>query len=278
MMDIVDYIKDLAATLNTGDNYRGTCPKCKGGSTKESSFSVRKISDVSYYYKCWRNKCGFRGGWNEDFTDYVKKSTKIIKKPKLSPFPKYLSMTELSSTQKASMLSKYHMTPNIITFHRMKYCPERDWLVIPLFGFYPPSEDKHAIISKALKEHEIPKTYYWRERDYPKIHVPLGLPDATDAERTVYIVEDPLSAIRVCSAGLPAVSICGTHFSEDHAKLLIPRYRTLKFALDPDTWDADEPVPVKANKKWGAYIRVKGLFINRDPKDMTSEEIIRNFK
>ena len=53
-------IRQIAASLEVDEQYRGVCPFCNGGSKRERSLSIVKGQDATIW-RCWRASCGRKG-------------------------------------------------------------------------------------------------------------------------------------------------------------------------------------------------------------------------
>src|ERR1700741_3009213 len=64
LTEAYEEVELLGATISKGETYRGVCPKCGGGLSKEKSLAVSRTDLGRIFWKCFRGKCSWSGTLN----------------------------------------------------------------------------------------------------------------------------------------------------------------------------------------------------------------------
>lgn len=220
------------------------CPACLGGRSGERSFSVSRSERGEVWYLCHRASCGYRGRYAPNGVDYA-----------------------------PITLNTRHITPFIPRPYPYRVVPPHTdhplWSRVGLWGIAAPGASNAALegnmgpiaakIGVGVRE-DSPLEIVWEVRDldlepmgsvsreYPSKRIRtwrerpgpwMGLFRLDPEARSLWIVEDPVSASRIALAGQSALCLFGTHLSREGREALgvylrhRPELRVC-VALDPD--------------------------------------------
>jgi hypothetical protein len=258
----VDPIKLAAENLMVGDSVRGVCPKCEGGSSKEASFVIWCSSPGSVGYKCYRDSCGNFGSLKHNHKiDWVAKpATKHHK------FPYQTEQVPIGWCKYLS--EKYELSlPQIL--RNFKWVSE-------VGGLYTPLIDATGGVWGAQlkllgKNPEWPwigkvRTYKFKEA------ARISWCNSKEPGPLV-IVEDVISAVKL-SRFTPSLALLGTSLSPQVAREISDMYSSVIFALDPDTWEKDQPTSLALGKRYAhLFLSVNHWLLTEDPKDTPYERL-----
>ena len=247
--------------------YREVCPYCDGGdSADRGSFSITR-DPRGIVFHCFRAKCGAHGfvpvGAVSASLDYH-----VPDKPEYEPKHYYRDLQPLSGKITDWLCTKFHLTPEEIQNNGWKFADQDQRVYMPIFNAL--GENTGAVL-RDYTGVEKKKTilYHWRPTTHSAGHWPRITDTAMLQHRPVVLVEDIVSAIRV-ARHCPAVALIGTEPSVDLIKYLVPRYRRVVLALDPDAYG-------RSMKHWRTY----GLYFDNfepiklleDPKDLSHDDL-----
>ena len=223
------------------------------------------------FYRCFRVSCKESG-----FIPSPTYSSKVYASPKRKFTPKQFTWDTVSlPPQLEDMLyEKYTITKDEIKVNGIKYAPEIDSLVLPIFnsvGY------ECGIATKVVNRNtDRPKVVNYFFNDYSRLHYPQR-EQSTDNSRCskrgapskrLVVVEDILSSIRVNRYGT-AVSLLGTNMTNAQAKELSEINREMIIALDPDATN----VAIRMKRMYGLSFRnIKVVHLSCDPKDYDTDE------
>lgn len=223
----MDTIESTYGYLADGETVGGqVCPLCHGGRSNEKSFRVTREGG-RLKYVCFRASCGFSGRTGAaPFTGDRKQQEGNSKLPVVA------YSIALNKDQTKMLSDKFGIEEGMFEFAGWRYCPDFGGLgpyyMLPIFGpdgsirAYTyrrwDGREPKAIIRKIQPDEE---TICWyRSRRFGK---------------TLVVVEDQASALRVSSQQIDALSLCGV-------ALTLPRineikkqnYETVLLCLDQD--------------------------------------------
>ena len=258
MKDKLDYIKLEALGLSEGQTVQVDCPQC--GKPK---LSITR-TDNGILYNCWRASCTLSGaiGGVSNITHT---------KPPFQPRIFTGNLKEISNELYSSYISKYHMGYPFMKKQAKEIVGEHG-IAIPLYN-----QDRIFIGYTTKHFDSAQKAMHYIEVDSkPAMHFPLPAEHYNALGRAV-LVEDALSAMKInYSSEYQGVALLGTHFSDDHAKLLLKSgYNKLAIWLDPDA--RDKAASIK--QKYGIFFNeFRVVYSDIDPKDTPIQETVAILK
>lgn len=91
----------------------------------------------------------------------------------------------------------------------------------------------------------------------------------------IFVVEDPLSALKIAQLGYYSFALMGTHFQPNHVlELVKEQFTKIVWMLDPDTWQSQQVAKAeKLSDRIGPIISHKVVYMNADPKDTPLEDL-----
>lgn len=197
-----DEVAALGAALPDGGTYRGICPKCGGGTSKEASFAISRLKE-RVFYRCFRAKCH----WGGTLIEGCYWSDKID-----LPFPKNLRLfqrpyDDLDEPQIEWFRTQFGISPDNRTF----WVPSMDVYAYKVVG---PDEQHRGWQLRNYLPGALIKNDNYVHRDEPFIswyrpkEVLLG---------GVVVVEDIPSARKVAACGVASVALLGTSVDYERA-------------------------------------------------------------
>lgn len=272
-------LRELAAELPVGSSASGlVCVFCRGGSSRESSFSITRTQEDSFLYCCHRASCGKSGRmacWGFRISsegsnpkDQERKLPSVRVCPyKLQP----LDSTWLSYLSVTFGLGK----AELVDWAAWSQTVETGQLVVPL-------RDRHQIRrgcecrdppwdlnrphgrSKARIFYELPErgpNFFLRENIEPS---------------PIVVVEDALSALKV-SRLYSGAALHGTNLNRDSLDQLMEVSKSIVLALDEDATLKS----FEYQKQYNLYCDFKVAVLDRDLKyedDAKIKEIVESAK
>lgn len=269
-MKLSDKIRQEAIGLEVNQTERIVCPSCNA--KHEKSMTVTRLRQ-GVIYNCLRASCGKKG-----FIPSLPGVACVDETKKEFTSKPFLGRTvAIPPSILRRLAAAYDVTTHMVRAMGWKYVPHGNRLFMPLLdarGYVWGAVTKRLPIDwmKATAVLDSgPKVIMYAENDLPKVHIPTKFWGCIKT-RPVVVVEDVLSATKLCLYGVPAVAILGTHLAEREALHLADIFgeRGIIMALDADA-------TLKAKKMvrdWGLYFNTACIIVNeKDPKDMTKEEI-----
>ena len=274
---VVQEIQQRAADVTVGDSIRMVCPHCNGGSTHESSMSIKRYNETTAGFICYRANCDLGSGrvalFEEDGKLLTAKSDAISKE---RPEP---SLYSLSQDAVDLLMNKYHMTENHIRYAGIRLTYDQR-IAVPLNG---PYRERPGILIKKEKE------LYRGTREYSTIPAKWlyirgdksNLASWYRAYRhnkknssTLVVVEDVLSAVRL-SDFTDSVALLGTYMLRGViADIKRQGYEKVFIALDNDaTKKAFNLV-----RRLSSELPVSVMYLERDIKGMKHAELTKLMK
>lgn len=254
-------IRLRAATLAIGQTLPlSICPFCNGGMSEEKSFSISRV-EAGLLYHCYRATCANSGGFLAAEGAHLSQAVS----PKKVFTPKVFKdrTQELSHAQVLFFQNKFGLTKEELEDNRIAYCPTRNSFVFPIHDI---RGYNIGVVDRSYADRKPKSISHW-EKDLPKLHFPYQ----KDRGDSIVLVEDTISAIKVCRY-ISAAALLGSHLSADVAEYLVSvGIKRVILALDPDAIKK----ALKIQKKYKALFP-KGFevkFLDKDPKDQTDAAI-----
>jgi hypothetical protein len=260
-----DDIKLMALGVPAGTSSEHLiCPFCKGGTSREKSFVVRRDAST-LYYQCYRNSCDEKGAigsvgavWNQQ---------EAASKPTNTPYRG--ETCALSDGDMRFLTTKWHFTPEEIERANILKDIASQRLVLPVRNI---QEQREGCILRDTQGRRPKALAFWEGASTIGLHFPVvvGEKNRRRVASELLIVEDWASAERA-SAYMPTCAILGTNLSSEQACHIGNHYRKVAVALDADA-------TVKASAL--VYKRCGILFdscrvvpLPKDIKNMTPAEL-----
>lgn len=274
-----NHIKMEAMFLGEGENTRSIeCPFCPPHDKEPNSFSVTR-SDEGLLFNCYRAKCkqsGFIPSIPITVTD------RPDKKNKVNSFT--YEVSKLSNEQYRRLILNYNLTVDEIDSNEIQWVSETRRLAIPLFDKNYLRWGWEAKIIKGLEPPWIkgkgttksivyPTQESYTRLYYPKLSKEYVKERSSMNEDTIVLVEDVFSAIRVMRYR-DSAALLGCNLDLVQVLELMDGYKNIILALDADATQK----AIKIAKEYSGYFEhfeVKQL--NKDPKDMSENELEREF-
>jgi hypothetical protein len=211
------HVELTAQTLFKGESVRTVCPKCNGGSSGEKSFLCSRDHGGIILYKCFRATCGYRGKFilGDSESGYIPRTRK------LHSFTRDLE--ELGPAQVDWWRWKFQINPGQDVY----WCPSLKRDAIRVYG---PQGQHRGWVLRDWTGQEPNKSISYPERDEPFIGW-----YKFDRKTPVVVVEDLISARKVCDAGFTGVALNGTTFNWEIAFEINEHYKEIELALDSGT-------------------------------------------
>lgn len=238
------------------------CPKCKG---PDKTLAVTKKLGF-LLFNCYRASCGAKGRIN-----IGGQGPAVAPKRQAKPLPYAPPLYPLTMKQLEHLQARYGLFANELVGAR--YNPLRGSVV------YPIRDNTGVQIGVVDRSYNntMPKalTHFFdtdqrcnagASQACTSLHFPQPVYD-TDS---LCIVEDITSAIRL-SRFRPTAALLGSHLSIANAAHLSTLTPELVFVLDPDARDK----AIKLASSFRDMFVTKVLFLPKDPKDLTHEELAR---
>lgn len=287
-MSLLAEIETMGAILPPGSSGKFVCPKCEGGRSHETSFSLTRNPDSSLVWICFRASCGYRGGVYS-----TSEGPQAPAKPKpawepatyqfedASEMPAWLrkrfvswfgSALHACAAARHFEVSGSNAMPNAVQFTLRDCFMDRR-------GWQARSETPDMFLQRQATGDGVTK----RVRSSVTRNGPLYGYYAPDyryktgivTDRTLaVIVEDPMSAIRLASVGIPAITLCGTHLNPD---ILLDAekvgYTRFLLALDRDAAATSMDISRRVRQEYA--LDVYPVLLRKDFKDIeTTKEVL----
>lgn len=277
-------VVDLAGRLGAGQYGAELCVECEGGSKRERSMSLLVQPSGEIKYHCHRAGCGF-SGTVYSLPDQIPARGEGVG-AKTGPKPLTADLHMLSEREVAWFKDRFHLSDSAITSirrteHRYAlpiYAPNssiRGWLT------RRPWEGSPADTEEARQE----SSYAFKGLTYMENLDPLlswyswyWNPGDIEMERTAFLVEDPISAMRLVNywdteqirGNNFAVSILGTNVNARKIAELQRNVKRLVIMLDADATGQ----AFMMARKWGqAFDSTRVIVLSKDVKDCSDDEI-----
>ena len=244
------------------------CPFCEV--LHENKFSVKRV-DEGFVYNCFRGKCGASGFVRSDSAFYSPTQGNAKAKKSRS----YRGVESLKKLDAVDIFF-FFKTWGISTFSGI-YVTEADEYAFEICGPTGSRKGWHIrqprwknIRAVRLGDESKPKGLTYKERQEDSKSAWL-VPENPET-KTVVLVEDYISALKVFQAGYVAVSLFGTSITPSLAKEIA----NCGFCTEVVLWlDADaKNQAFDQIKRWGVLLNIRLMQSRSDPKDL-SEEFIK---
>jgi hypothetical protein len=263
-------VVNLAGRLGAGQYGAELCVECEGGSKRERSLSLLVQPSGEIKYHCHRAGCGFSG------TVYSRPDQ--IPAPgegvgaKAGPKPLTADLHTLSDREVAWFKERFNLPDSAITSirrtaHRYAlpiHAPDssiRGWLT------RRPWEGSPADTEEARRDGQ----WEFKALTYMENLEPvMSWYNNLNHNGPVYIVEDPISAMRLGDIDKRAVAILGTGVNAGKIAELQRNTCFLAIALDADATGQAFTMA----RKWGqAFDSTRVIVLTKDIKDCSDEEL-----
>jgi len=198
----LEEVELLASTLSKGTTYRGICPRCGGGQSKENSFAVSKSTSGSLYFKCFRAKCQWQGTLRggvitaENITA-PHHATRLMDRP----------VEALDENQVRWFREKFGISPD----EHVYWVPSKDMYAFKILG---PLGQHRGWQLRSFQPTSLIKCTNYNHRAEPFMH--WFFPQKAEMGGVV-VVEDYISARKVSLCGVAACCLNGTHIDFERA-------------------------------------------------------------
>lgn len=248
---------------------RIVCPVCGGGSNKEKCLMIKLVdTDVSagLFWKCWRSNCCAGSGFValRPADALYKRHLKIERDTK--PVLNDKEYFPLEVKEKQWILENWGISEQQLEINGVKRL-NSGRIYFPMFDY-----NKHVIghIERSING-AVPKVISNWYIKSGWLHFPIF---DRDMSGPVLVVEDAPSSIRA-SKFMRSAALMGSSITDDQAFVLSTITKDIILALDNDTWTTSRS-PVYYRKKYGAYFNSFILmYLHKDIKNMTDDEIKR---
>jgi len=262
-------IRVLASDLVLGEQSQNiVCPFCKGGHTKEKSFSIKR-EPTGLLYHCYRATCGSRG-----FVPCVGGvfGGKAKERP---PNPYTRPLRRLHARERRFFMRKYQLRSSSIRDFCYATVDQRVAMpIIDVRGFRIGWNLRHyPELALEAKETSRKAITYWDNTNVPTLHfeAPRSL------HTSLVLVEDQLSAKRV-SIYQNAVALMGCNLTDQNVQHLLDLgVQDVYIALDGDAWEMAQKIKEKYLLFFRNFNVITWSDKNTDPKDMTEEALKQIF-
>lgn len=248
-----------AAELEPGDTVRVVCPACGGGRSRERSMSITAAEDGAVLFLCYRASCGARGAIGGSPTRIANLVRTRQRKYKVKEDPSY-RFVEFMGPPYPCMGEVEHYE---LEDFGCAWDPETGRLAMPV---YSPVGRVRGWVLRAL-DGRLPKTLAVPTAAEPQ----LGWNKTYRNPEQVVVVEDIPSAIRLGEFGVRAVSLLGTHMTEEAKDELIQEATDVAFALDRDAYAKAQGL---ARDMRIHFRECTAVLLPKDFKDQTDEEVM----
>lgn len=262
-----DKVRLLGLNLADGETVNGLkCPACSGGYNSDYAFSItRRGSELLGI--CFRAKCGFTCR----ISSLREATVSRVNNSDLAKEQRYKSLKDSLRIVNAELADKLH--------RRFPYLPRAYTRTLrQLDGvLYLPIRDSYGTIIGYLRRD------FWSTKGKkaiaylePKAVLTSDFSACLSGSKglsvpTVIVVEDQISAIMVNEyANVDVVALIGSHVSQELVEHLWADlgYRRILIALDEDATKKS----LKLAQRYSLY-GAESVMLQKDPKDMTPEEI-----
>lgn len=279
---MIHEIKMTLAGMEEGTSIREQCPFCGG---KERTLSITRNFD-SGVFNCYRASCGAKGFIPLNPLALPKTAAKKERKRK----GKLVGILDVNeSVINAKLKSMYGLSEEILRLNPCWLAKDikfvnGDYQTILGEGLWIQLRDFNytswGVYVKKLPGY----TWYhanktWtsitEEVDFP-YYVPTIDRSKPYVDNVVYLVEDPISALKVAQLGYQSVALLGTHFRRDHVlELVKQKFKGIVWMLDPDTWQnpATKSKAESLASQVGPILQHKIVYMDQDPKDTDIQEL-----
>lgn len=251
----------LQAALDAGSQ-REVCPRCDGGTDRESSLSIRpdQGGEGVITMKCFRASCGWFGITLLDGT--VQYDLKKIKLGNVYRDP----ILTLAGNCASNLIVDYGLNPEQWREHGWGMNEARNALVMPIRDHY--GRERGHITRTVYEDKK--RVYTYKATAQPFLD--WWFTELNTAP--VVVVEDALSACRLSGLGYNAVALLGTGMSQADAREIaqVAGSRPIYLALDRDAFQT----ALKLRQRHLTILTfTKIICLDEDIKNVDSDDRIR---
>ena len=262
-MDLKKEIKLIASEYDLEEQSELLqCPKCKGGFSKEHSFSIKRLPE-GVLYNCFRASCGINGFIPSNRVEPV---VHKHKEKKNNPFKYDVSDPEWLPDFLAGKFPD--LSRDTVITEGIRYSEQTQSVLYPCYNYKGFRYAWNARAYPELKpEFNRKSIMYFDSKEEELLHFPAYINrDLTH----LTVVEDIPSAL-VLDQYTPCISLLGTNLSENEVRLLTKLgVKNLTIALDPDAMK--KAVQLRDKYRLDFY-EINILYTPKDIKDLTHQEI-----
>lgn len=247
-----EYLRDQI----TAGNSRCVCPKCGGGSSKESSLDVRQEETGVMRLKCWRSTCEWYAITVTDPNAQIQSKTVRPPRPFSDP------IMPLDDRMQRILVQAYALNPNQFDKHRWGQSEDGRQLIMPILDRF--GRDR-GHVTRTFDEPK--RCFTFKATAQPWLdHWPTG-------GDILVIVEDCLSACRLSGIGIDAVALLGTSISVAQAQEIAETAngRPVYLTLDNDAFVKS----LKLVDRHKHIVNMQPILLLEDIKAMDSDDEIR---
>lgn len=224
------------------------CPKC-GSSDARAIYS----DGGSYCFSCQKPT-------SPNVSPYVKQYVEITEDTNIVlPY----DATTNYSVDAVAWFTQYNITVETAKKRGLIYSAQRNQL---LFTFYDADKSLLAYQARNLSPVSRGKRYFTQG----DVNALLPIYHSTSPQRSLVLVEDCLSAIKLAGLERDAMPLLGSGISRQRLARLRPFYDLLEVWLDSDMWHKAQGVAKQAQL---LGFQAKAVYSNDDPKCYTNQEI-----
>lgn len=256
-----DHVLIEYVDLRDGETKSGQrCPACDGGQSRENSLSVSRIGN-SLRWNCHRSSCAFRG-----VSDLTATYGGASSDSETRHVTSYVPSSPINTATAKFLATTYGLSREAIDFAGLRWTGDDGGhyarrIAFPIYG--PDSRQRG-------------QSYRSFQGATPKAIIKLRTPDDIAqcwykyrrASKTLVIVEDQLSAIRLCPH-VHALALLGTNLNEAKvAEIKQEKFEHVILSLDNDaTKEA-----IKLQLKWRESLPICVHGLAKDVKNMNEAE------
>lgn len=266
-MDVREFMAFEGEHLPAGGTIRTHCPVCKGGQSKERSFSIYRRECGNLVGVCYRNSCSV-GAVSMDSA--APRRVASVARREYNPPDSYALTDRLAE----DLWKMYGLTEQTLKYWGVKAVGPSQ-ILIPLYTQAPcPYEHGYeGVMTRYLGD---PPKGEPKAQTYLNARVEQRSAYATLTKqrrgRGVVVVEDMFSAMRLHQEGVNSVCLLGTVITERGVQALEWYRSRVYLALDADATRQS----LRTVLRLAGRLDIKPVRLEKDIKDMTQEEL-RNF-
>ena len=247
-----------------GVNVELQCPDCG-----KSTLSVKKTSDGVYYH-CWRASCGIAGHIAEVGTITYISPELAPTEPQLTPFTGLT--TSSTYFDRAELSRRFGLSDTAVNIWISKLGVLNDRRV----GYLLDIRSPEGIVRGQTwrfpwgKETSKSKAIIYKEKHEPMLA--WYLPD--EWRGPLVLVEDQMSAIKLCDCSIRACALLGTELNAEKVHEIQGVSLDVVLALDADATSQ----AFKLARRWAsAFQMFRVEVLTKDVKDMSRDDINQRF-
>lgn len=264
---VLQAIRLEGARLKVGETSNEIrCPFCDGGSSKDTNFYITRKRSNEAAYKCHRLSCS-RAGYVA--LGPAASDINISRTDTFTPNPYVGETWELGDVKIKYLEERYGLTKELLDGAR--FIETNNGLGMPVYG---PTGACRGLVTRSRGYSGGKKIVrFFQEVDEPWM---CWYRKAKDKSKTLVILEDQLSALRLSSV-FQTIALLGTGLQEEKVDEI--RARIMEGEISQIIVSLDKDATAKAIGYLQEYKHLlrnySSLFLSKDVKDMSSEEFQR---